>query len=94
VDLVSSEVLTTVGSAVENSENAPRTAPQPAETAERVPVGTLVENSKKKAESEFKLPSRSELERRRQDQLQKLCEWKKQNRSNGNSNPNTEFKLA
>jgi hypothetical protein len=66
------------------------------EIVEKVPAGTpSIEQLKKKSEAVFHLPSRSELERRAQEQKQKLHEW--QNRK-GNSNPNdntdTEFKLA
>jgi hypothetical protein len=67
------------------------------EIVEKVPAGTpSLEQLKKKSESAFHLPPRSELERRAQEQKQRLREW--QNRRKGNSNPNlntnTEFKLA
>jgi len=65
---------------------------QTEEVVENVPRGTL-ESIKKKSEAVFHLPDRGELERRRQEQLQKLHEWEKR-KGNINTNSNPEFKLA
>jgi hypothetical protein len=65
---------------------------QTAEIVENVPRGTL-ESIKKKSEAVFHLADRAELERRRQEQLQKLHEWEKR-KGNINTNSNPEFKLA
>ncbi len=47
----------------------------------------------RKSEAVFHLADRAELERRRQEQLQKLHEWEKR-KTNINTNSNPEFKLA
>jgi len=65
---------------------------QTEEIVEHVPHGTI-ESIKKKSEAVFHLADRAELERRRQEQLQKLHEWEKR-KGNINTNSNPEFKLA
>ena len=67
---------------------------QTEEIVENVPRGTL-ESIKKESEAVFHLPDRAELERRKQEQLQKLYEWEKRKGNiNTNANSNPEFKLA
>jgi uncharacterized protein YdaU (DUF1376 family) len=93
VYLVGSKEAYTEPGPVENSENEDRATTQTAETAPSVPIGTLVQKLKKKSESAFTLPSRDELERRRQDQMQRLNEWQKR-KAKTTATPTPEFKLA
>lgn len=65
---------------------------QTEEIVENVPRGTI-ESIKKKSEAVFHLADRAEMEKRRQEQLQKLHEWEKR-KGNINTNSNPEFKLA
>jgi len=65
---------------------------QTEEIVENVPRGT--HESKKKSEAVFHLPDRAELERRKQDQLQKLHEWEKRKTNiNTNSNPRIQTRM-